>query len=70
MNLNQNRAQLRVRKLDSDCHKANISTHECGIKDNRKFCLGLEDASTECLLPKCRECGAHVLKAICEINNI
>jgi hypothetical protein len=63
MNLNQNRAQLRGRELDDDCHKANISTNECGIKDNRKFCYGLEDA---CLLPKCRKCGAHVSKATCE----
>lgn len=66
MNLNQNRAQLRGKKLDEDCYIANISTNECGIKDNRKFCLGLDDASTKCLLPKCRECNAHVSKATCE----
>jgi hypothetical protein len=61
-----NRSQLRGEKLDADCRKANISTNECGIKDNRKFCYGLEDASTECLLFKCRKCGAHVSKATCE----
>jgi len=66
MKLNQNRTQLRGKKLDRDCCKANISTNECGIEDNRKYCYGLEDASTECLLPKCRECGAHVSKATCE----
>lgn len=60
MNLNQNRAQLRGKKLDKECYKALISTHECGIKDNRKYCLGLIDASTECLLPKCNACSAHV----------
>ena len=63
MTLNQNRGQLRGEKLDKDCYKAQISTHECGIKDNRKFCYGLIDASTECLLPKCIECGAHVSNA-------
>ena len=63
MEFNQNRAQLRGKKLDKDCYNANISTNEWGSKDHRKHCYGLEDASTECLLPKCRECGAHVSNA-------
>lgn len=63
--LNKNRAQLRGKKLDIDCKKAKISTNECGCEDKRKFCYGLEDASTQYLIPKCCECGAHVSNATC-----
>lgn len=63
MKLNQNRGQLRGKKLDKDCYKATTSTNECGHHDNRKFCLGLNDASTDYLLQKCIECGAHVSNA-------
>lgn len=61
--INQNRSELRGKKLDRDCHGATISTNECGWDDDRKFCLGLNDASTDCLLEKCIDCGAHVSNA-------
>lgn len=41
------RAKLRGKKLDADCKNAKITTNECGTEDNRKFCYGLLDMSTE-----------------------
>lgn len=55
-----NRAELRKKKLDSDCLGAKIAAHERGISDNRKLCYGLMDMSTESALPKCLECGAYI----------
>lgn len=57
------RAEQRGIPLDNDCRKANISTHEYGMSDNRKFCLGLKDCMTDDLLDKCRECGAYCMNA-------
>ena len=57
------RAAQRGKPLDEDCRKANISTHEYGMEDDRKFCLGLMDMRTEDLLDKCRECGAYCINS-------
>ena len=57
------RAAMRGKPLDEDCKKARISTHECGINDNRKFCLGLYDMMTDETLDKCKECKAFALNA-------
>lgn len=57
------RAEQRGKQLDDDCYKANISTHEYGMNDDRKFCNGLMDCSTEDLLDKCRECDAYCMNA-------
>ena len=46
------RAAQRGKPLDDDCRKANISTHEYGMSDERKFCYGLMDCMTEELLDK------------------
>lgn len=54
------RAKLRGKPLDDDCKTAIISTHEYGMEDNRKFCYGLMEMSTEELIDKCRTCKAHV----------
>jgi hypothetical protein len=54
------RRQLRGKKLDDDCKKANTTTNEYGQYDNRQFCYGLIDRSTESHLEKCKECRAFV----------
>ena len=59
------RAQLRGASLDSDCKMAEISKHESGPDDNRCFCYGLIDLSTEFPLDKCRNCGAYVMNELC-----
>lgn len=61
-----NRSVLRGKKLDLDCYKAKTTTNECGLDDERVFCSGLNDTSTECALEKCLECGACVGNATCE----
>ena len=55
-----NRAILRGEKLDDDCKKANTLTNEYGPQDNRLFCYGLVDCSTESYLEKCINCEALV----------
>lgn len=60
MKLNQNRSQLRGKELDEDCHGAVTSTNEFGINDNKIFCFGINDSSTESLIEKCINCRAHV----------
>ena len=56
-----NRAKLRGKPLDSDCKRANRTTHEYGPEDDRVYCYGLyEDMSDWMILKKCRECGAFV----------
>ncbi len=57
------RAKLRGKPLDKDCKKANRTTNEWGPEDNRVFCYGLIDYTTESFLPKCRECKANVIYA-------
>lgn len=61
--MKNDRASIRGKHLDDDCKKAKISRHEYGMDDNRCFCYGLIDMSTEALLPKCIECGAYCLNA-------
>ena len=56
-----NRAKLRGKPLDSDCKRANRTTHEYGMEDYRVYCYGLyEDMSDWMIQKKCRECGAFV----------
>jgi len=57
------RAKIRGKSLDEDCKKAIISTHEYGPDDNRKFCYGLYEMSTEETLEKCNICKAFVYNA-------
>ena len=54
------RAILRGEKLDDDCKKANTTINEYGQQDNRLFCYGLVDCSTESYLEKCINCGAFI----------
>ena len=54
------RAEMRGKKLDDDCVKAKICSNEFGLNDNRCFCYGLIDCSTESYLEKCIDCGAFV----------
>ena len=54
----------RGKTLDDDCRKANITTHEYGMDDNRVFCFGLyEETSESEIRKKCAECSAFVLNA-------
>ena len=57
------RAKLKGTNLEDDCKKATITTHEYGLNDNRKFCLGLYEISTKETLEKCRNCGAFAYNA-------
>lgn len=59
--LKGNRAELRGKKLNKDCYKANTTKHEYGQHDKRVFCYGLDDASTEELVDECRYCKANVI---------
>ena len=54
------RAILRGEKLDDDCKKAKTLTNEYGPQDNRCFCSGRIDCSTEAYLEKCINCGAFI----------
>ena len=55
-----NRGKIRGKKLDKDCYDANTTKHQFGPDDNRIFCYGLVEASTEELIDKCKECSANV----------
>jgi hypothetical protein len=55
-----NRAILRGEKLDDNCKNANTTINEYGPQDNRLFCYGLVDCSTESYLEKCINCEAFV----------
>ena len=55
-----NRAILRGEKLDDDCKKAKTLTNECGPHDNRCFCSGIIDCSTESYLEQYINCGAFI----------
>ena len=46
------RDDLRGKPLDKDCKIAKISTNEYGPEDNRKYCYGLIEMSTEETLEK------------------
>ena len=52
---------LRGGKLEDECYKANTTTHERGMKDNRIFCYGLIDPMYDELLPMCKKCKANVI---------
>jgi len=54
------REKLRGKPLDKECYTALITTNEYGKNDNRKFCYGFMDSSTEEIIEKCFECGAYV----------
>lgn len=58
-----NRAKLRGKKLDEDCKKANTTTHEYGLNDDRVFCYGLYDFGGVDLIEKCEKCKAYVYNA-------
>lgn len=58
------RADLRGRKLEKFCAEANASTNEFRSGDNRVFCYGLNDASTEELIDECKNCKANVIYAV------
>ena len=57
-----NRSALRGKPLDDDCKKANTTTHEMGMKDNRVFCYGLyaHGGMSDDIDKKCLSCGAYV----------
>lgn len=57
------RAKLRGKKLDKDCKRAYTSSHEYGSDDDRVFCYGLVDHSTDELIEKCQNCKALVWNA-------
>lgn len=58
------RAKLRGKPLEPYCKKANTTTHEYGLKDNRVYCYGLYQNNisgtindiAEC----CRKCKAFI----------
>ena len=55
-----NRAELRGKKLEVFCKEAKTTTNEHGLNDNRVFCYGLNDSSTDSLIHECKDCKAHV----------
>ena len=57
------RAKLRGKELDNDCKTAHITSHEYGLDDDRVFCYGLVDYSTDELIEKCKNCKALVYNA-------
>lgn len=57
------RAKLRGKKLDEDCKKTYTSSHEYGLDDDRVFCYGRVDYSTDELIEKCKNCKALVWNA-------
>lgn len=58
-----NRAELRGRRLEKFCERANTSTNESGPDDNRVFCFGLNDFRTDELIELCKNCKANVIYA-------
>ena len=58
-----NRAKIRRKKLDEDCKRAYTSSHEYGPDDDRVFCYGLIDYSTDELIEKCQNCRALAYNA-------
>jgi len=55
-----NRSELRGKPLYKNCSKAKRTTNEYGPQDNRIFCYGLNDMTTDELIDQCKECKAHV----------
>ena len=62
MKIKATRAQLRGAMLLPDCYRARITKHECGLDDERCYCLGLFDED-RVQLEKCYACGAFALHA-------
>lgn len=54
------RAKLRGKKLDEDCKSCCTSSHEYGLDDDRVFCYGMVDYSTDELIEKCKMCNAFI----------
>ena len=54
------RAKIRGKKLDEDCKRTCTSSHEYGPDDDRVFCYGLEDLSTDEPFEKCKMCNAFI----------
>lgn len=54
------RKKLRGKELDKDCKTAHTTTHEYGLDDDRVFCYGLEDRSTDEPFEKCVMCNAFI----------
>ena len=63
MTTNISRRKIRGKALDADCKKAKVSTNEYGPYDDRRFCYGLIDRSTDDYLNKCVDCAAFVNNA-------
>ena len=57
------RAKLRGKKLDEDCKSCCTSSNEYGPDDDRVFCYGLIDCSTDEIIEKCKNCKALVYNA-------
>lgn len=57
------RAKLRGKELDNDCKTAHTTSHEYGLDDDRVFCYGLIDYSTDELIEKCKNCKALAYNA-------
>ena len=57
------RADLKGKKLNDFCYKANRSTHEGGPNDNKVYCYGLIDKKTDELIDECFNCKANVMYA-------
>ena len=51
-----NRAQMRGKKLDEHCKKAETESY-----NNNVYCLGLIDDSTLGFIQECRECKANLM---------
>ena len=56
------RKKLRGKGLDKDCKTAHTTSHEYGLDDDRVFCYGLGDPSTDEPLEKCKMCNAFIYK--------
>ena len=57
------RSELRGKSLMAHCYKAGTTRNEFGKEDNRIFCYGLNDSSTEELIEECKNCKANVIHA-------
>lgn len=57
------RAKLRGCNLDEDCKRANTTTNEYGLDDNRVFCHGLYNCRTDEIIEKCLRCKAFLYNA-------
>lgn len=63
--MRNDRAELRGKRLESFCKKAQITTNECGPHDDRKYCYGLVSQQTDELIEECKNCKANIIYADC-----